>query len=266
MPRRAGDRSRRGRWPKRSAPAAADPGPVHLNLPFRDPLVGEPGPLPPGAGGRTALASAGRRHRRARRRRDRRARGGLGVGERRDRRWRGRRRGRASTRSRNASGGPCSPTRGRARVCRRARRWPRSTRSCVMRGSPLITVPTWCCASASRRPRRCWRSGSRPRARVRSQCRHRGGGSIPIAPRTIVVVGDPARLVAALGEAIGRGVGVRARPGWRGGRTPKRPPTRDRRAGSRPSARSSEPAVARRADGLASRRRLARRVVVDARA
>ena len=41
------------RWRPMVSRALADattpwPGPVHLNLPFRDPLVGRPGPLPPG--------------------------------------------------------------------------------------------------------------------------------------------------------------------------------------------------------------------------
>jgi 2-succinyl-5-enolpyruvyl-6-hydroxy-3-cyclohexene-1-carboxylate synthase len=37
------------------------PGPVHLNLPFREPLVGEPGPLPPARSGETPWHQAARR-------------------------------------------------------------------------------------------------------------------------------------------------------------------------------------------------------------
>jgi 2-succinyl-5-enolpyruvyl-6-hydroxy-3-cyclohexene-1-carboxylate synthase len=58
-----------GRWRALAARALAEatgdhPGPVQLNLPFREPLVGEPGPLPPagdaGPGGaRTSLVRSG---------------------------------------------------------------------------------------------------------------------------------------------------------------------------------------------------------------
>lgn len=46
----------RGQWRSIAAEAlrhtvGSPPGPVHLNLAFRDPLVGEPGPLPPGRSG-----------------------------------------------------------------------------------------------------------------------------------------------------------------------------------------------------------------------
>jgi 2-succinyl-5-enolpyruvyl-6-hydroxy-3-cyclohexene-1-carboxylate synthase len=42
-----------------AATLGARPGPVHLNLPFREPLVGTAGPLPPGRGGGPWVAAAG---------------------------------------------------------------------------------------------------------------------------------------------------------------------------------------------------------------
>jgi 2-succinyl-5-enolpyruvyl-6-hydroxy-3-cyclohexene-1-carboxylate synthase len=58
------DEAGSGRWRALAARALAEatgdhPGPVQLNLPFREPLVGTPGPLPPPAasGARTALAA-----------------------------------------------------------------------------------------------------------------------------------------------------------------------------------------------------------------
>jgi 2-succinyl-5-enolpyruvyl-6-hydroxy-3-cyclohexene-1-carboxylate synthase len=50
------DDATRGQWRSIAAEAlrhtvASPPGPVHVNLAFRDPLVGEPGPLPPGRPG-----------------------------------------------------------------------------------------------------------------------------------------------------------------------------------------------------------------------
>jgi len=50
-----------GRWRAMAARAYAEatgdaPGPVHLNLAFREPLVGKPGPLPPGRGAEGAWA------------------------------------------------------------------------------------------------------------------------------------------------------------------------------------------------------------------
>jgi 2-succinyl-5-enolpyruvyl-6-hydroxy-3-cyclohexene-1-carboxylate synthase len=41
-----------------AATLGARPGPVHLNLPFREPLVGTAGPLPPGRGGGPWVAAA----------------------------------------------------------------------------------------------------------------------------------------------------------------------------------------------------------------
>src|SRR4051794_7287165 len=54
----------RGTWRALAARAVVEatgawPGPVHLNLPFRDPLVGEPGPLPPGRLGGAPWVSGG---------------------------------------------------------------------------------------------------------------------------------------------------------------------------------------------------------------
>ena len=103
-PRRAGD-ERRGMWRSLGARVVAEasarrarPGPVHLNLPFRDPLVGDAGPLPAGRARGPAVApvvedraelddaavDAGRG---ARRRAGRRRRPGHGAGSRACTRW-----------------------------------------------------------------------------------------------------------------------------------------------------------------------------------
>ncbi|MGE0794512.1 MAG: 2-succinyl-5-enolpyruvyl-6-hydroxy-3-cyclohexene-1-carboxylic-acid synthase [Acidimicrobiia bacterium] len=58
------DEATRSGWRSVAARAVAEatgarPGPVHLNLAFRDPLVGEPGPLPPGRPDGSAWHRAG---------------------------------------------------------------------------------------------------------------------------------------------------------------------------------------------------------------
>ena len=58
--------TRGARWPRRAFDLAAT-GPVHLNLPFRDPLVGRPGPLPPGRPPQQTVAACGQRLVRGRR-------------------------------------------------------------------------------------------------------------------------------------------------------------------------------------------------------
>ena len=169
------------RWRSLVSRALADavgpwPGPVHLNLPFRDPLVGQAGDLPPGrpdgrpwyqavsgrrrarpgparrAGGRPRPAAGGDRGRGRRRRSGRRARAG--------------RRGRLAGARRPAVRLPAPAPVDGGRVRRPAPPRRLRRRAHARRSS---------CDSGARRPRRCWPSGWRPPAPSRSQVDRLGG-------------------------------------------------------------------------------------------
>ncbi len=215
---------------------AAATGPVHLNLPFRDPLVGRPGELPPRRGGRRVDGAREAAHPPLRRC-HRRTRSGAGSDpRRRSQRCRCRRRGRA--RRGNPVAGARRPDVGRTRPfghgdgvrraapAPRVRRRPHAARCRARRPAGRLEV-----AGRMDRPvRRDRRTGRRP------------GGDRP-RPRRRRPPRSP-RLAGAGGQAERRDrhpvagpLAVRRRAGRAGDRAGARRPGRAHRAGGGPDRR-----------------------------